>query len=82
MLEPSVGGAGTSGMQPPLALQLDREGGAVRTPACWCRLWDRTGQEMAENGSGRGEWKMEKSQPRCGVEERGEWIEEEDVTQS
>ena len=34
------------------------------------------GQSRAGNGregSGRGEWRMEKSQPKGGIEERGEW---------
>lgn len=82
MLELNVGGAETSGVQPPLALQLDREGGAIKTPAWWHRLWDTAGQETAENGSGRGEWRMEESQPKGGVEERGEGVEEEEVTKS
>ena len=82
MLELNVGGAETSGVQPPLALQLDREGGAIKTPAWWHRLWDTAGQETAENGSGIGEWRMEESQPKGGVEERGEGVEEEEVTKS
>lgn len=59
MLEPNVGGAETSGVQPPLAQQLDREGGAVRTPAWGHRLWDRAGQETAEKDLGEesGEWR-------------------------
>lgn len=69
-------------MQPPLALQLDREGGAIKTPAWWHRLWDRAGQEMAGSGSGRGQWRMEESQPKGGVEEGGEGVEEEEVTKS
>lgn len=49
------------------------QGGRCSKNACLLvQTMGQTGQEMAENGSGRGEWKMEKSQPRCGVEERGE----------